>query len=129
MKEEIKIRYAYLISPSNVKEDPSCYEVLRFRIFALSELEKRSIYFTIEERIMGGYEFYIRIVGRDRYLNRVDMDGNEIYEGDILRWYSDGAEYHDEEVDLRSHFSELDTERDCKVIGTVYDHLERYRSS
>ena len=120
-KKEIKIRYAYFASSTNLKEDPAYYGTLKFKVLPLEIIERKSIYVSIKERISAEEEECIEVLGRDLYLNRVDMDGKEIYERDIIRWFIGEDGYHDEEVDILTHFNERDIASACKVIGTVYD--------
>ena len=119
-EKEIKIRYAYIASPTNLKGDPAYYETLKFKVLPLEILERKSIYVSIEERISAEEEECIEVLGRDLFLNRVDRDGKEIYERDIVRWFSGKDRIHDEEVDIRTPFSEQNIGSACKVIGTVY---------
>ena len=118
-KDSIKIRYAYITSPPNVKQDPRYSETLVFAVLTLEEIE--GTYVSLEEWLTQGEGVLIKILGRDVCTDRVDMKGKVIYEGDIIRWGLDSGDNIDETIHRKSHFAELDSERDCEVIGTIYD--------
>ena len=121
-KQEIKIRYAYIASPTNANDDPAYYETTEFKVLTIEQLETRSIKTTFEELITDNETVLIRILGRDRYTGRKDFHKNEIYENDIIRWFTGDDEhiFVDERVGTAVHYGELKSERDCMVIGNVY---------
>ena len=118
---QIKIRYAYIGSPTNMKEDPTYYESLRFKVLTIEQLEQRDIMATLEDLIIDGNEALIEVLGRDRCTGRVDMGGNAIYENDRIRCYADSGGYMDEIVDQKALWISSFCEEDCEVIGTKYD--------
>ena len=121
IENQIKIRYAYISSPTNFKDDPAYYETLEFKVLTLAELELRPNRIDFEELITDGEAVVIKILGRDRCTGRVDMDGNAIYENDRIRCYADSGGYMDEIVDHKTLRLSTFCEEDCEVIGTKYD--------
>ena len=119
ISDTIKIRYAYLTSLTNLKEDPFYRETLTFRTLSVSELE--ASHGSLKDLLTLNTTTLIKILGRDLYTGRVDMNGKAIYEGDIIRWFLDSGNYFNETINSHSHFSELLSEEDSKVIGTIYD--------
>lgn len=130
-KNQIKIRYAYMGSPSTMRIDRNYHETLRFKVLTLEQLETRSIKTTLEELITDGKEAVIKILGRDRCTELKDMTGEEIFENDIVRWFPRRSTgYKDVLVKYQRHMYVLGdwednwlpgTEVHCKVIGTIYD--------
>jgi hypothetical protein len=120
-KDTIKIRYAYLGSPTNLQTDPAYHETPKFKVLTIAELELRPNRIDFEELITDGEEAMIKILGRDRCTGRVDMAGNDIYENDRIRWYADSGGYIDEIVDQKTRWISTFCTKDCKVIGTIYD--------
>ena len=118
-EKEIKIRNAYIASPTNLKEDKYYHETIEFKVLTIEELGTRSIKTTLEELITGSKAVLIRILGRDRGTGRKDRAGKAIYENDIIRWDGDGK-YVSERVEAFNHFYEQEPERDCNVIGNIY---------
>jgi hypothetical protein len=121
IENQIKIRYAYIGSPTNMKEDPTYYESLRFKVLTIEQLEQRDIMTTLEDLITDGNEALIEVIGRDRCTGRVDMEGNAIYENDRIRCYADSGGYMDEIVDQKALWISTFCTKDCKVIGTKYE--------
>ena len=121
IESRIKIRYAYIISPTNSKEDLTYYETLEFKVLTLAELELRPNRIDFEELITDGEGALIKILGRDRCTGRVDMLGNDIYENDRIRCYADSGGYMDEIVDQKALWISAFYTKDCKVVGTTYD--------
>jgi len=119
-KKEIKIRYAYITSSTNVKEDPFYHKDLTFRVLTLDQLESQKA--SLSDMLTCDTTVLIRILGRDSYTGWKDMDGKEIYKGDIVRWYTKNGEkiYSDETVDENTRFYDGEIETDCKVIGNIY---------
>lgn len=121
IESQIKIRYAYLGSPTNLQTDPAYHETLKFKVLTIAELELRPNRIDFEELITDGNEALIEVLGRDRCTGRVDMDGNDIYENDRIRCYADSGGYIDEIVDQKTLWISTFCTKDCKVIGTIYD--------
>jgi len=119
-EKEIKIRYAYITSSTNVKEDPFYHKDLTFRVLTLDQLESQKA--SLSDMLTCDTTVLIRILGRDSYTGWKDMDGKEIYKGDIVRWYTKNGEkiYSDETVDENTRFYDGEIETDCKVIGNIY---------
>ena len=127
-KEPIKIRYAYISSPTNVKEDPFYHETLNFKAVTLKELETRKG--TIGELITDDKAALTKILGRDRCTELKDMDGRDIYENDIVRWtlsgdkdYSEGlVDYCHSGLTMGTWYKRAfpNTERYSKVISNIY---------
>jgi hypothetical protein len=128
--QDIKIRYAYIPSPANLRRDPIYYETPRYKVLTIEELETRSIKTTLEELITEDKEARIKIIARDRCTELKDMNGTEIFEHDIIRWYPNRPKNHiDVLVEYGCNRFVLggwyeddypDTEEYCKVIGTEY---------
>jgi hypothetical protein len=131
-EKEIKIRYAYLGSPTNMRDDPAYHETLRFTVRTIAELELRPNRIDFEEFITNGVGVIIRILGRDRCTGLMDVDGEEIFENDIIRWYLQKPKTH---IDYAVEYCDNlfwsggweennypDTTKWCKIIGTTYDN-------
>lgn len=127
---EITIRYAYISSPTNIKEDPAYYETLKFKVLTLAELELRPNRINFEELITDGEGVLIKILGRDRSTGLEDMTKEEIFENDIIRWYPNRPKNH---IDVLVEYAgncfglgawyEGDypaTEEYSKVVGNIY---------
>jgi hypothetical protein len=131
-EKEIKIRYVYLGSPTNMRNDPAYRETLRFTVLTIAELELRPNRIDFEELVTTGREVLIRILGRDRGTGLRDVDGEEIFENDIIRWYPKKPKNHtDYAVEYCGNLFWLggweendypDTTKWCKIIGTTYDN-------
>lgn len=119
--KEIKIRYAYISAPTNIKEDPASYESINFMVITLNEIEKQP--YNLASLITHDKSERIRILGRDLYTGKVDRYGEEIYEGDIIKWFTCGGDSFVEVIERFSNFSK--SKRGCKIIGNIYKNLTR----
>ena len=120
-KKTLKIRYAYISSPTTLRIDSAYYETLAFKETTLEKVEHKKG--TLEEFITNGNAVVIKILGRDVCIGRKDMDGKEIYSGDVLRWVNDDYRpaFVDIIVDITTQFCEQATKGDYKILDTIYN--------